>query len=59
MTDTPALTVTVLCLIICEKAQSQREDRAFTFWLAVAALTDIEGGVARPAAVLGVLPCKP
>jgi hypothetical protein len=55
MTDIPALIVTVLCLVLCQKAVSQREDRALIFWLAVAALTDMIGGTVRQTAFLGVL----
>jgi hypothetical protein len=55
MTDIPSLMVTILCLVLCQKAVSQREDRAFIFWLAVAALADMLGGTVRQTAFLGVL----
>lgn len=55
MTDIPALMVTLLCLVLCQKAVAQREDRALIFWLAVAALTVMVGGTVRQTAFLGVL----
>jgi hypothetical protein len=55
MTDIPALMVTVLCLLLCQIAVAQKEDRRVILWLAVAALTNLVGGTVRQTAFLGIL----
>jgi len=55
MTDIPALMVTVLCLLLCQIAVAQKEDRRIILWLAVAALTNLVGGTVRQTAFLGIL----
>jgi hypothetical protein len=55
MTDIPALMVTVLCLLLCQIAVAQKEDRRVILWLAIAALTNLVGGTVRQTAFLGIL----
>lgn len=55
MTDIPALFVTILCLVLCQKAVAQRKNHAVVAWLVAAALTNIVGGTVRQSAFLGIL----
>lgn len=55
MTDIPSLMVTLLCLVLCQKAVAQKQDRHVIVWLAAAALTNLIGGTVRQTAFLGVL----
>jgi hypothetical protein len=55
MTDIPALMVTVLCLLLCQIAVAQKEDRSVILWLLAAALTNLVGGTVRQTAFLGIL----
>ena len=55
MTDVPSLLVTFICLLICQIAVEQKQDRSVVMWLAFAALTNLVGGTVRQTAFLGIL----
>ena len=55
MTDIPGLMVTILCLLLCQIAVAQKQDRLMIVWLAAAALTNLVGGTVRQTAFLGIL----
>lgn len=55
MTDIPSLMVTILCLLLCQKAVAQEKDRVVITYLAAAAFSNILGGTVRQSAFLGIL----
>ncbi len=55
MTDISSLMVTVLCLVLCQRAVAQKEGRMLVLWLAVATFADMVGGTVRQTAFLGIL----